>query len=122
QYPNGMYGNQDGFIYSIDRDDLNAFLNGSITEIPVNTIPFDDAGLSKQLDGFEGFEAIVFIEDAVYLTIETHGGNPMKSFVVKGKVESSENNINSIQLDETSVVELIVQNNNSNASYEALTS
>ena len=122
QYPNGMYGNKDGFLYAIGRENLSAFLNGSTTEILVNTIPFDDAGLSKQLDGFEGFEAVVFIEDSVYLTIETRGGNPMKSFVVKGMVESDENEINSIKLDGSSLVELTVQNNNSNASYEALTS
>jgi len=122
QYPNGMYGNQDGFLYAIDQEDLSAFLIDPSTELPVNAIAFDDAGLSKQLDGFEGFEAIVFIEDSVYLTIETQGGNPMKSFVVKGMVESDGNEIKSIQLDGSSLVELTVQNNNSNASYEALTS
>lgn len=122
QYPNGIYGNQEGFLYAIDREDLSAFLNGLSQEVVVDAIPFDDVGLSKQLNGFEGFESVVFIDDFVYLTIETHGGEPMKSFVVKGVVESDGKEIKSVQLNGSSLVELSVQNNNSNASYEALTS
>lgn len=122
QFPNGIRGNQDGFLYSISWDSLEEFLKDPTTTILTNEIPFDDAGISKQLDGFEGFEAILFIKNSVYLTIETHGGNPMKSFVVRGAVEIADNEIRGIKLDQTSLVELPVQNDNSNASYEALTS
>ena len=122
QYPNGINGNQDGFLYAIDQENLSAYLDDSTAEIPVNAIPFEDAGIPNQLKGFEGFEAITFIDNSVYLTIETHGGDPMKSFVVKGSVDSDESGIKAIQLDGSSLVELIVQNSNSNASYEALTS
>jgi len=122
QYPSGIYGSQDGFLYAIDRDSLSAFLSGSTTNVTISAIPFDDAGLSRRLEGFEGFESVIFIEDSIFLTIETRGGDPMKSFIVKGSVKNDENGISSIQLDESSLVELTVQNNNSNASYEALTS
>ena len=122
QYPNRLAGDRSGSLYAIDQQNLVEFINNPKTEIKVRTIPFDDAGLSKQLDGFEGFEAIVFIEDAVYMTIETRGGNPMKSFLVRGTVESSQENLSSISLDGSSLVELPVQNNSSNASYETLTS
>jgi len=122
QYPNGINGNKDGFLYAIGQDSLTAFLEDPSAKISVSPIPFYDAGLSNHLEGFEGFEAIVFIEDSVFLTIETHGGDPMRSFIVKGMVESTGNVVNSIKLDESSLVELTVQNDNSNASYEALTS
>jgi len=122
QYPNRISHDDEGFLYAINKDNLMAFLDNPTTEVLVDPIPFDDAGLSTQLVGFEGFEAIVFIEDSVYLTIETRGGNPMKAFIVKGVVASDENSITAIRLDPSSLVELTVQNNNSNASYEALTS
>jgi hypothetical protein len=121
QYPNRINHDDEGFLYAINKDNLMAFLDNPTTEVLVDPIPFDDAGLSKQLVGFEGFEAIVFIEDSVYLTIETHGGNPMRSFIVKGLVEFDESTIKAIRLEGSSLVELTVQNNNSNASYEALT-
>lgn len=103
QYPNRLAGDRSGSLYAIDQQNLVEFINNPKTEIKVRTIPFDDAGLSKQLDGFEGFEAIVFIEDAVYMTIETRGGNPMKSFLVRGTVESSQENLSSISLDGSSL-------------------
>lgn len=122
QYPNRLAGDRSGSLYAIDQQNLVEFINNPKTEIKVDAIPFDDAGLSRQLDGFEGFEAIVFIDDVVYMTIETRGGNPMKSFLVRGTVESSQGNLSSIRLDESNLVELPVQNNSSNASYETLTS
>jgi hypothetical protein len=122
QYPNRVSHDDEGFLYAINKESLNAFLENPTIEVLVDPIPFDDAGLSKQLVGFEGFEAIVFIEDSVYLTIETHGGNPMRSFIVKGLVEFDESTIKAIRLEGSSMLELTVQNNNSNASYEALTS
>ena len=122
QYPNGIWGNQDGLLYAINQDNLDKFLKDPTTELAVKSVLFDDGGLSKRLKGFEGFEAIVFIEDSVYMAIETRGGDPMKSFIVKGSIESVEGELKAILLDGSSQVELRVQNNNSNASYEALSS
>ena len=122
QYPNGIWGNQDGLMYAINQDNLDKFLKDPTTELAVKSVLFDDGGLSKRLKGFEGFEAIVFIEDSVYMAIETRGGDPMKSFIVKGSIESVEGELKAILLDGSSQVELRVQNNNSNASYEALSS
>ena len=121
QYPNGIKGDQKGFLYAISADSLLKYIEDIAIDIKVRPVTLDDAGLSDKLVGFEGFEAIVFIDDSVYLTIETHGGNPMKAFVVKGEIEKTGNQISSIVLDGSSLVELPVQNRNQNASYEALT-
>lgn len=121
QYPDRLAIDRNGFLYAIELQNLVDFVNNPKTEITVDEIPFDDADLSRQLVGFEGFEAIVFIDESIYLTIETRGGDPMKSFLVKGKVESDQGEIIGIKLDAPSLVELPVQNNNSNASYETLT-
>ena len=121
QYPEGIDGNRDGFLYAISRESLIDFLENPATQVQIGSIPFDDAGLSKDIIGFEGFEAVVFVEDSVYLTIEARGGNPMKSYLVKGTVVTEEGRISKILLDASSLVELKVQNTSSNASYEALT-
>lgn len=121
QYPNGIKGDQKGFLYAISADNLYNHIEDTEQDVKVRPITFDDAGLSDRLAGFEGFEAIIFIDDSVYLNIETHGGNPMKAFVVKGEIETTNNQISSIVLDGSSLVELPVQNRNQNASYEALT-
>ena len=121
QYPDRLTDGRYGLLYAIELQNLIDYVNDQNTEITVHKIPFDDADLSRQLNGFEGFEAIVFIEHSVYMTIETRGGNPMKSFLVKGTVEVRQGMIISIKLDGSSLVELPVQNNNSNASYETLT-
>lgn len=122
QYPNGITGMQPGLLYGIQRDDLINWKDDNSSRLNFFDIPFDDGGLSKTLKGFEGFESILFLEDVVYLTIETCGGNPMKSFLVKGSVGGSGPDDFMIVLDKDKTIELPQQNNYSNASYEALTS
>lgn len=118
QYPNrGAAGNL-GSLYAINKSELHSFLERKTQELDVKTIPFDDQGLYKQLKGFEGFEAIAFIDDKIFLTIETSGGNPMKAFLVSGKVDGE---LDAIVLDKSSLIEIETQNSSRNASYEALT-
>lgn len=121
QYPNGISGDREGQLFAVSADNLLEYLTEGNIDITVRLIPFDDGGLSEKLDGFEGFESLVFIGDFIYLTIETHGGNPMKAFVVKGMLKTSASLINAVVLDGASLTELPVQNSSRNASYEALT-
>ena len=121
QYPNGILGEEEGMIYAIPADVISRIIVESNTEAEFYEINFDDGGLRSSLNGFEGFESIEFIGNSIYLTIETHGGNPMKSFLVKGKLEVKDQRIESISLFADKIVELKAQNSNKNASYEALT-
>ncbi|MEL7625769.1 MAG: hypothetical protein AAGU15_02815 [Anaerolineaceae bacterium] len=122
QYPNGIDGNLDGQVYAISKQSLLKFAEGSTIQVYPYEVSFDDAGLSDELAGFEGFEAIVFIDNSAYLTIETHGGNPMKAFIIRGEVQKTDDRIVEINLEKSTLLELPTQNNNHNASYEALTS
>lgn len=118
QYPNrGFYGKQ-GNLYAISKENIDSFIKNNSQELEVKTIPFDDQGLYKELTGFEGYEAIAFVEDQIFLTIETSGGDPMKAFLINGSVTG---NLDSIILDKNSLIELQTQNSSRNASYEALT-
>ena len=121
QYPHGIMGNRDGVIYAIPAGEVENIIADPEAEAVVYAIEFDDDGLRKTLAGFEGFESLVFIGDTVFLTIETHGGSPMKAFLVKGGVETKDGKIESITLFSNQIVELSVQNSNRNASYEAIT-
>ena len=122
QYHHGISGNREGELYAIPGDVLRNFADDPNIEVDPYAVPFDDAGLSTELSGFEGFEAIIFINNTAYLTIETSGGEPMKGYVVMGAVDSDGGNLRSIKLDKTSLVELPMQNDSRNATYEALTS
>lgn len=84
QYP-AMY---DGNVFWISSAELTAYLESDEPEaIEPATIPFDDGGLSEQVSGFEGFEAIAFDGDVFYVTSETRAGDGMLSFLVMGVVE-----------------------------------
>jgi hypothetical protein len=121
QYPSGIWGNQESRLYLIEKTNLLAFLENPKLEIEIQTIPFLDAFTGQEISGFEGYEAIEFIGDSVYLTIEASPNGKMKAYVVKGVVEQANGTLQSIRLDQRLWLELETQNDNRNASYEALT-
>jgi len=49
-------------------------------------VPFVDSGITALIDGFQGFEAIDFVGDRVYLTIETELDEGMLGYLVVGQV------------------------------------
>ncbi|MFZ3070725.1 MAG: hypothetical protein WA110_06355 [Anaerolineaceae bacterium] len=117
QYPNRQQKDGLGQIYSIEKSTLLEYIaDPDGRPVEFTSILFDDGGLSESLKSFEGFEAIVFNDDQVYLTIETRNGNPMMGYLVRGLVASDK-----ITLDPESLVELPSQANFSNASDEAVT-
>ena len=118
QYPNRGASGKPGSLYAINKAELLSFIAGETQNLSVITILFDDQGLFQELKGFEGYEAIAFIEEKIILTIETSGGNPMKSFLVCGRVDGE---LDEIVLDKNSLIEIETQNSSRNASYEAFT-
>ena len=121
QYPSGIKANQESKLILIDKANILAYLENPELDIEIETIPFLDAFTGQEIAGFEGYEAIEFIGDSVFLTIEASPSGKMKAYVVKGIVEQSNGKLQNIRLDKTGWLELEPQNNNKNASYEALT-
>lgn len=121
QYPSGIRGNQESKLYLIDKANILGHLENPDLEIEIEQIPFLDAFTGQEISGFEGYEAIEFIGDSVFLTIEASPNGKMKAYVVKGAVEQADGKLQSIRLDKTLLLELETQNDNKNASYEALT-
>lgn len=84
QYP-GRFG---GSLFTLSEDDILRALAGIATDpLTPTALPFDDGGLSYTIPGFEGFEAIAFAGDRVYLTIEAAQGGGMIGYLVSGVID-----------------------------------
>ncbi|MCA9603758.1 MAG: hypothetical protein KC417_17120, partial [Myxococcales bacterium] len=72
QYPERL-GNA---LLAFDVTALDAFLDGRSAELPIEHVPFDGSAVELEFDAepnlgvFEGYEAIAFAGDRVFLTVE----------------------------------------------------
>jgi hypothetical protein len=82
-------------------------------------VPFNDDGLANTIKGFEGFEALAFRGNDVFVTIESHQSTGMMGYLVRGKMIFSDS-APSIKLDATSLIELPPRANLANATDEAI--
>jgi len=87
QYPNFNVDEGDGFVYAIPREQLEAYATGENSDpLTPTPIPFNGGGLQDSIDGFEGYEAIAFNGNEVYLTIEVETDEEIFGYVVKGTI------------------------------------
>ena len=84
QYPN--FASRGSFLYAIAKKDIENYLNGNTTGLETIKIPFKAGKLANKIDGYEGYEAIAFSKNEIYLTIEANTQNGMRSYLVKGSV------------------------------------
>jgi|TARA_B100001079_G_scaffold186781_1_gene160886 hypothetical protein len=114
RFPHGEYGS----LFYLTRSELEAAIIGEREyKLLPKTIPFDDSNLSSQIPGYEGFEAIAFIDDVVYMTIEAKTDSGMMGYLVKGEVESG---LEIIHLDPTTLQKVKPQSDIRNMTYESL--
>jgi len=118
QYPEGKNFSRDGVLFAISKNDVLTAINDPDYELPVKNVPILNTDLREFVKGFEGFESILFVGQDVYLTVETHGGDPMMGYLIKGSVEGE---LESITLDPQSLVELEPLSQAQNATFEAMT-
>jgi hypothetical protein len=105
-------------LFAISKEDILQAIEDPEFELPVRDVPIINSNLRNVVKGFEGFESILFVEQDVYLTVESHGGNPMMGYLIKGVVEGE---LESITLDPNSLVELEPLSSAENATFEAIT-
>lgn len=117
QYPEIFGQKGTGFLYSLNKKNLLDYIKGEET-IPLvpEKIKISPANLSEQINGFEGFEAITFIEDEVFLTIES-SGDKMMGHLIKGEINDS---FDEIELNLNSLKKIEPQASIGNASDETL--
>lgn len=84
QYPQRI---RRGGLFAIPKSEILAYLDAERPQrIDPRIVPFDDGGLRRSVPGFQGFEAIAFDGDAVYLTIEAETLGQMQGYIVRGQV------------------------------------
>lgn len=105
-------------VFVIAKQEILDFVDGR-TDQPLRPekIPFWDGDASKTIDGFEGYEAIVFANQEVFLTIETSPGKEMLGYLIKGAVAED---LREIRLDPQKIVEIQPQADIENFSNETL--
>lgn len=118
QYPEGGYSSGDGNLFAIAKEDLLLAVENPEFELPVREVPIKNSNLRNVVKGFEGFESVLFVDQDIYLTVESHGGDPMMGYLIKGQVTGE---LASITLDPDSLVELEPLSSAEKATFEAMT-
>ena len=118
QYPEGKDFSRKPNLFAIAKQDLLAAITDPDLELPVRDIPIENSDLRSVIRGFEGFESILFVDQSVYLTIESRAGDPMMGYLIRGVVNGD---LESITLDVNSIVELRPFSSELNATFEGMT-
>ena len=81
--------NMGGFLFSISKGEIiNAIKSGEKLPITPKKTRFKTPDYSSLIKGFDGFEAIAFNENKIYITIEAEHDGEMVSYLVWGKIDS----------------------------------
>ena len=81
--------NMGGFLFSISKGEiLNAIKGDKELSITPKKTRFKTPDYSSLIKGFDGFEAIAFNENKIYITIEAEHDGEMVSYLVWGKIDS----------------------------------
>ncbi len=89
QFPHKWDEQFDGVIYYIPKERINSYISGE------NRNPIMGEKIYFTADGLDevgkrrgsGYEAITFIGDTVYVSIESISGDESASYIVKGKID-----------------------------------
>lgn len=119
QYPNRInIEGKSGWLLAMPREEIETYLQTkSKKELQGQAYRFISQGLEKQIEGFEGYEAIGFSGDIIFLTVEARQKVGMRGFIVSGNIERE---TRTIFLNPAKVIEILPQTDFSNASDEAL--
>jgi hypothetical protein len=99
QYPNFSDESSDGFLYTLPKAEINAYLDGtSKTELEPKPIKLIAPGLADQIFNFQGFESIGFSGSKVFLTIEAGDGTDMQGYLISGTISAD---LSQLELDTT---------------------
>lgn len=118
QYPQKFGERDSGVLFSISKADIDAFLAAEMEEgISPELVPFDTAGMEESIEGFEGFESIVFEGDRFYVMIEARQSDGMVGYLAQGSVKAA---CSSLQLEPPNLVPISAQADLSNITDETL--
>ncbi len=118
QYPDVFEGGPQGALMLLPAAEILACLDAADCQpLDPQPLPLFAAGLKAAVPGFEGFEAIAFDGDSVYITIEAHELGGMQGYIIRGQMQPD---LAGITLDVGSLTPVNPQAKLSNMSDEAL--
>lgn len=119
QYPNfSSEYKGDGNLYALSKADILAYLDGtSAAPLSPRPIPLNDAALAEKIKDYQGFEAIVFSGERVFMAIEAGDGADMSGYLIAGTIAPD---LSAITLDIEGMVENPLQDLQDNKSDEAM--
>ncbi len=108
----------DGALFALAKADLLAALDSdAAAPLTPRPIPILWGGLPRQVRGFEGFEALAFRGETVYLSIEASPGGRMKGYLVRGEIAPD---LSALRVDAATLTEVPLPADVPNKSIEAL--
>jgi hypothetical protein len=117
QYPDFEDKSGIGKLFAIPKKELIAYINKEITEpIKPLEIKINISFFANTISGFEGFEAIAFFENKVFMTIESEP-EAVFGYLVRGEIMPD---MSEIILDTTRITTILPQENIPNASEETI--
>jgi hypothetical protein len=116
QYPE-RFGAGDGALFAIPKQDILNVLDGKSTApITPTEIKLIATGLKESIPGFQGYEAIGFHGDQVFMSIEAgEGAENMRGYLVSGIIKDNE-----IKIDTQKVIPIPLPIPSDNHTDEAL--
>ncbi|OJT20956.1 hypothetical protein BO221_29120 [Archangium sp. Cb G35] len=116
QYP-GWRRDGSPCLYTVAKADVLARLeNPASGPLEPRCIPFDSGDLENRIPGFEGYEAIGFVGDQAYLSVETRRGTG-QGFLVTGRIAPD---LSVLKLEASPMASLALPAGVSNAGFETL--
>lgn len=105
QYPE-RFGEGDGALFALSKADILSAVDGTRqTPLQPTAVRLNAPGLEESIANFQGFEAIAFHGDQVFLTIESGEGTDMRGYLVSGHISADGSEIT---LDTSNVAEIPV--------------
>jgi len=87
QYPGRWGGSEDGAVFLLPKQDILAYIDGeSLKPLNPQKLLLENSRLGAIIPGFQGFEAIEFDGNNVYLLIEAVTWRGTEAYLVRGKV------------------------------------
>ena len=105
-------------LFALSKKEILDYLAGSHQgALETTQIPVYNSDVAAQVPGYEGFEAIAFNGDQVYLTIEANYQGAMQGYLIQGIFLPGEN---SITLDPETLIQIPTPVQIFNAAYETM--
>ncbi len=113
QYPHKWNNN----LFGLYRSDIAEALAGTVPQLEPFPIPLSSAFPLRQLEGYEGLEAIAVDKDRVFLAVEARMRGYMQGYLLEGRIQEQGDSLK-VALDHFTVME--PQTRLMNQAYETL--